>query len=295
MASVPKDLSAVAESPPLYRLLATAEVMGNEDGHLNPAWRGIVGKPDSTEPGIPMVIKYLGDSSIKNSIEIACGLAAIALRLPVPRPALVYCDSEDLPNLPRSVEGKTLLLFGSQLQPEDTLWVQAKASSVEMAELIWKKVCSLPIGAQGAAWDELIANPDRHHQNLIWDGVKWWLFDHDKAIPPALSTKTESDKSKLGKEFPEFIVRANLLALEMIKRYPADHKLDIQPNDFEKNKMRLLTLARLTETWRVEDPRVTGILNDASLLTTLIANRLPALSMHLQHRIGRKSGDSLWT
>jgi hypothetical protein len=295
MASVPKDIVAIAERPPLYRLLATAEVMSAEDGHLNPAWRGIVGEPNSIEPGTPMVLKYLGESSIKNSIEIACGLAALALKLPVPRPALVYCDSEDLPNLPHSVIGKTILLFGSQLQPEDTLWAQAKASSAEMAELIWKKVCSLPVGAQGAAWDELIANPDRHHQNLIWDGVRWWLFDHDKALPPAISSKTESDKLRLGKDFPDFIVRANLLALEMIKRYPSDHKIENQTNDFEKNKMRLLTLARLTESWKVEDSRTSGILKDASLFTTLIANRLPALAMHLQRRVGRKMGDTLWT
>jgi hypothetical protein len=46
-------------------------------------------------------------------------------------------------------------------------------------DFVWGKICEDEIAPTGAVWDELVANPDRHVQNLLFDGSKWWLFDHN--------------------------------------------------------------------------------------------------------------------
>jgi hypothetical protein len=293
MATLPKDLRELLDEPPIYRLMATADLISYEDEHLNPTWRGLVSPPGSTEVSPPMAIKYLGDSSVKIAIELACGLAAFALRLPVPKPALVYCDRTDLPGLPSSVQGDTLLLFGSSFTPEDTIWTRAKANSANDAELVWQHVCNDSVGPKGAAWDELIANPDRHHRNLINDGSRWWLFDHDKAIPPASSSAALATASLAN--FPEFFARTNILALEMVKRHPRNHALGLQPAEFEKSRDRLKALAHLVDKWDAQDVRIKGVLQDSAFLVGLITSRLPALALHLNNRIGNRDGNSLWT
>lgn len=275
--------------------MATADLISHDDEHLNPTWRGLVSPPDTTEASLPMAIKYLGDSSVKISIELACGLAAVALRLPVPKPALVYCDREDLPSLPISAKGEALLLFGSSFTPEDTIWARAKANSKNDAELIWQKVCDDSIGPKGAAWDELIANPDRHHRNLINDGSRWWLFDHDKAIPPASSSTTLAAASPSLNQFSEFFARANILASEMLKRHPMDHSLNHQPAEFEKSRDRLKALAHLIDKWEASDLRIKGVLQDSTVLVRLLVRRLPALALHINNRIGNRDGNTLWT
>lgn len=290
MASLPKDIAEAVAEPPIYWLMSTADLIGSEDGHLNPAWRGMAGAGPGT-PSLPMALKYLGQSSVKISIELACGLAAVALKLPVPKPALVLCDREDLPGIPDAVNGGVLLLFGSSFTPEDTLWTRAKADSDFASELIWQRVCADPVGPKGAAWDELIANSDRHHHNLIFTGLKWWLFDHDKAIEPAGRLATLPPA--LLSEFPEFVSRTNLLANEMLKRHPKDHSLDSQAAEFEKQRERLKAVAHLISKWKSPDARLKGIITDAGLLANMIASRLPALALHLSRRIGKKDGGTL--
>jgi hypothetical protein len=295
MAPLSKELTDLLGRPPIYHLMATADPFSGEDQHLNPAWRGLVSFPMSTEPSIPMAIKYLGQSSVKIAVELACGFAALALKLPVPKPALVYCNRRDLPALPQSVTGDVLLLFGSSFTPEDTIWARAKLNSAFAEELIWQRVCEDIVGSKGAAWDELIANPDRHHNNLIFDGLKWWLFDHDKAIPPVAQIVDLQISSVLLKEFPDFVSRANILAQEMLKRRPNDHAIEKQPAQFDKQRDQLKAVAVLLSAWKTEDPRLQGILTDAALLAGLIASRLPSLALHLSRRLGGKDGESLWT
>lgn len=295
MLAVPQDLLELAEIPPIFSLSATANIIGYDDDHRNPVWRGFVSLPNPNSTGIAMAIKYLGVSSIKTSIELACGLVAFALKLPVPRPALVYCEREDLPELPNEVIGQTILLFGSQFQYADNFWTQSVAKSASAADQIWNKICSLPLGSRGAAWDELIANPDRNHNNLIFDGSKWWLFDHDKAIQSDTATKSDANRISMTRDFTEFVVKTNLLAIEMIKRRPNDHNLEIQSKDFDKHKQRLQALSHLTSKWTDADPRINGILVDTNLFINMISNRLPALANHLIQRIGARNGDSLWT
>jgi hypothetical protein len=178
--SFAEDLEDYLQGPPIFRLASTADVVSNDDEHKNTVWRGMVYRTKATDVCQQMALKYLDNSSTKLSIELACGLTALALMLPVPRPGLVICSREDLPSLPISANGEKLLLFGSQNIPEDTFMMTMRRNDTAAAEFIWSKLCSEKVGQQGAAWDELIANADRHHLNVIYDG-KWWLFDHDKA------------------------------------------------------------------------------------------------------------------
>ena len=158
------------------------------------------------------------------------------------------------------------------------------------------QTCALPIyqvGKQGAAWDELIANSDRHYLNLIFDG-KWWLFDHDKAIPTANQT-AQLAAGNVKNEFPDFILKLNQLALQMLNRHPNSHAIDKQVKEFEKQKARLNALDHCVSSWTkdIQDTRLLGIFTDTAYLINLIASRLPALAMHIDNRIGiQSSGES---
>lgn len=294
--ALPKDLEEYSKNPPIFWLASTADVISKDDDHLNLVWRGMVYGSKYSEPCHQMALKYFGASSTKLSIEMACGLAALALKLPVPRPGLVICNKEDLPSLPNSVVGKKVLLFGSQNIPEDTFMMTMRRNDPAAAEFVWNKVCEDSIGKQGAAWDELIANADRHHLNIIFDG-KWWLFDHDKAIPPASDTAKLASLQKTN-EFPDFELKVNQLASQMLKRRPNDHQIETQSKEFDKLRSRIDALSHKVNTWlaQIDDVRIKGILQDATFLMRIISSRLPALAMHLQTRMGtNKSGSNLWT
>lgn len=295
--SFPKDFENYLKQPPIYWLSATADLISNNDEHLNFAWRGMVQKNDPAEICSQMVLKYFGDNTIKMSIELACGLAAVALKLPVPLPALVICDRQDLHNLPIIAKGERILVFGSQLIPEDTIYATFRKNDMAAAEYVWEKVCKDQIGKQGAAWDELIANPDRHHLNLIFD-IKWWLFDHDKAIPTAKETANLVTASATN-PFPSLILKMNQLAEQMLKRYPKDHAIESQIKEFDKQKSRLNALDHCVKGWKsqINDNRIIGIFEDTALIVNMIASRLPALAMHLKNRINEKNNDRglLWT
>ncbi len=294
--ALPKDLEEFSKNPPIYWLASTADVVSKDDEHVNLVWRGMVYTHNHSDPCQQMALKYFGASSTKLSIEMACGLAALALKLPVPRPGLVVCDREDLPSLPISAPGKKILLFGSQNVPEDTFMMTMRRNDPAAAEFVWGKVCADSVGKQGAAWDELIANADRHHLNIIYDG-KWWLFDHDKAIPPASDTAKLATLQKTN-EFPDFALKVNQLASQMLRRRPDDHQIESQSKEFDKLRTRIDALAHRANLWlpQINDSRVKGILQDAIFLMHVISSRLPALAMHLQARAGsNKGGPSLWT
>lgn len=294
--SLPKDLAFFLAKPPIYWLAATADVVSKDDEHMNYVWRGMVQSEDVSQSCAQMALKYFQNSSVKISIELACGVAAMALKLPVPIPALVICDSTDLPQLPDSATGSKLLLFGSQLIPEDGFMATFRKNDPACAEFVWNNICTDPAGQKGAAWDELIANSDRHHMNVIYDR-QWWLFDHDKAIPSALSTAKNSVITRFANEFPDFILKINQLAEQMLKRRPNDHGINEQTKELDKQKHRLNAMDYFVRSWveQVDDARLKGIFTDAALFTSLIASRLPSLAMHLNSRTGGKDGKSLWT
>jgi len=277
----------------LYYLLAKAERMAGN--HTNPVWRAQVGRPESPSQALPMVIKYLDGGQIPLCIELSCGLAAQALQLPIPAPALVLAERDDLKGLPASAGGQRFLLIGSQYKKPDALYAQIATNHPAAEEFVWSRLCASETGAKGAAWDELVANPDRHSENLLFDGQKWWLFDHDLALPTTADYLRADANTMTRQQAISFQARFNQLASQMLERRPADHTLDSQAKYLGKHKTALTALAAYARGWQSDDATITGIYQITAILIDKIALRLPALAQHLHARMSRPDASSLWT
>jgi hypothetical protein len=98
------------------------------------------------------------------------------------------------------------------------------------------------VGCKGAAWDELIASPDRHHQNALFDGVNWWLFDHDQALLESgafCKTMDPTQRSLMC----TFSARCNILAKQMVKRLRSQNNISAQPALFDRHKAEMALLS----------------------------------------------------
>jgi hypothetical protein len=245
---------------------------------------------------IPMIVKAVR-SQIVLAIEVACGMAARELRLAVPQPGLVVADRSDLPDIDEGILGDRLLLVGSHYQRPDALFAEAVENSPAAEEMIWTKVCESPLAPQGAAWDELIANPDRHCENVLFDGTTWWLFDHDQALAPAAAFAGGLSNTDARQEAIQFNAQVNLLADQLMRRYAGREKSIVdQHRKLEQGAKRLQALARYAESWTHKDQDVHSTLQLIGVVLGLIHLRLPTLAEKLQMRVNITApGNSLWT
>lgn len=281
------------QEPPLYFLLAPAELMNGN--HTNDVWRGQVGRPQHPEVALPMVIKLLKEGQIPLCIELACALAAQALKLPVPAPALVVAERADLGSLPDSIAGKRFLLIGSHYKKTDALYTQMVSDHAAAEEFIWDRLCASDTGAKGAAWDELINNEDRHSENLLFDGQKWWLFDHDLALPKTKDYIKKEATHVTRQHALTFQAGCNDLAKQMLARRPSTHTLDSQAKELSKHKVDLWALSNYAKDWTSPDKTIKDIFQVTAILLDKIYRRLPALAQHLYTRMERPESSSLWT
>lgn len=287
-----KDLSTgLAEPPPIYHLAGTA---AKRDGnHTHPVWLGRVIHEQIAGESLPMIVKLL-DSQVTAAVELACALAARELRLPVPRPGLVVAERDLLPGVPDSVRGDLLLLVGSHFQRPDAFMAAVTADGDDAAkDHIWRTLCDSPTGAPAAAFDELVANADRHCENVLFDGAQWWLFDHDLALPPASEYVVSHDMKERRLAAIEFMAKANQIAHEMLRRRPKDHSILAQPTNFDARSKAVRALAIRAEGWHHPDHHIEGIFRLTSVVLGLIHLRLPALAEHLRTRLGQSNPPSL--
>lgn len=234
-----------------------------------------------------MILKYL-PGQVKAAIELACALAARELALPVPRPGLVVAEREFLTELPDSIQGEYLLLVGSHYQRPDSFMAEVtSAGDAAAEELIWRTVCSSPVGAPAAAFDELVANADRHCENMLFDGAQWWLFDHDAALPPASQYILTPALQAARLQAAEFMAKANQMAHEMLRRRPNDHGILAEPRRFEARSKRVHALAKYADEWTHEDPRIAQVLQLTGVVLGLIHLRLAPLAEHLHTRLNQ--------
>jgi hypothetical protein len=276
--------TGLAESPPIYHLAGTAA--RKEGRHTHPVWLGRVVHEQIAGESLPMIVKLM-EGQVPAAIELACALAARELRLPVPRPGLVVAERSLLPGVPDSVRGDVLLLIGSHYQRPDAFMASVTANGDEAAEdHIWRTLCDSPTAAPAAAFDELVANADRHCENVLFDGVQWWLFDHDLALPPASSYVAEPTLTERRLEAIEFMAKANQVAREMLIRRPKDHEILSQPTQFDSRAKAVRALAFRAESWHHEEHHIEGIFRLTSVVLGLIHLRLPALAGHLRTRLG---------
>jgi len=263
-----------------------------EGDHTNPAWRAQVAS-SSSERARPMILKWI-DGHLSISIELACALAAQCLRLPVPSPALVLAPKSYLPGLPAASTGQLVLLIGSEYKTPDVFFAQALSRNPAAEELIWSKLCDSDSGAKGAAWDELIANPDRHHQNALFDGVNWWLFDHDQALlESGAFCKNPLDQAQ-RLLMCNFSARCNILAEQMVSRLRSQNNISAQPALFDRYKVEMALLSSAASKWTHAHPKIQEIFSTTAILLTAIELRIPTLAQHISNRIAQPSSESLW-
>jgi hypothetical protein len=276
--------------PAINSLISPACLL--EGDHTNPAWRAQVAAPAS-ERARPMILKWI-DGHLPTSIELACALAAQCLRLPVPSPALVLAPKSYLPGLPAASTGQLVLLIGSEYKTPDAFFAQALSRNPAAEELIWSKLCDSESGAKGAAWDELIANPDRHHQNALFDGVNWWLFDHDQALlESGTFCKNPLDQTQRSL-MCNFSARCNVLAEQMVIRLRSQNNISAQPAQFDRHKAEMALLSTAASKWSHKHPKIQEIFSTTAILLTAIELRLPPLAQHISNRLAQPSSETLW-
>lgn len=281
--------------PPIYRLLSTGLPL--EGNHLNKVWRGMCQKPGSTEPGIPMVVKWLAKPEAL-ATELACTLAARALKLQVPAGALVLAERGQLPRLPQRVRGADtdlVMCFGSELQwPDDTTARPKLADAAE--EWVWNKLCATAQGPAGGVWDELLANTDRHCENVVFDGNRWWLIDHEAALSSVARVMKQFAQAAARQSVIDEHSKENKLASEVLRRRPSDHKMDVLPAAWGGLRTRLRWLIEQTKRWDGSTRMlpVDNVLLMTSIYLAGIDLRLPALHWHLNQRMQIPAADSLW-
>ena len=274
-------------APPIYHLAGTAELQDGD--HSHDVWSVRVVHADMPNYTLPMIVKAL-PSAVTVAVELACGLAAKELRLNVPQPGLVVADRDDLPGLADSYVGKRLLLVGSHFQQRDALFAAAVENSSAAEKMIWDSVCETPVGRQGAAWDELIANPDRHCENLLFDGTQWWLFDHDQALSPAAAFVSAQGEMQTRLDAITHSASVNCLAAELLQRYGGQHEaIAEQSRRLNSGTRRLQALANFARHWTHPDAEVQTLLKLIAIVLELIQLRLPALAEQLQRRIAPPS------
>ncbi|CAJ2908726.1 Uncharacterised protein [Burkholderia pseudomallei] len=289
---IPVDLRELTDRPPVYRLLGVPEKLRGK--HLNHAWKGLAGVPGADEPGTPVVVKYLPNAA-QLDIELACGLASQVLKLPVPTPGLVIAEPDDLPGRPTSMKAGRVVLFGSLFQPPDPFMVRHAEAGASGEEHIWESVCYNDTGRAGAAWDELVANPDRHAQNLLFDGVKWWLFDHNLALEPVTKLYKAIAEASSQRHVVTHTARINQLLTQLLQRRPVDHGIEEEAAKFARHAQRLKMLAIEMRRWRLPpEGAVTATINMAALIVELIALRLEPLPLYLAQRLEKPSAETLW-
>ncbi len=283
--------SGFTQPPPIYHLAGTASKRSGN--HTHPVWLGRVVHEQIAGESLPMIVKLL-DSQVTAAVELSCALAARELRLPVPRPGLVVAERSLLPGVPDSVKGEVLLLVGSHYQRPDAFMASVTASGGEAAEdHIWRTLCDSSTGAPAAAFDELVANADRHCENILFDGAQWWLFDHDLALPPASQYVVSPELRERRLEAIAFMAKANQIAREMLRRRPRDHSILAQPTQFDSRSKGVRALAIRAESWRHPDTQLDAIFRLTSVVLGLIHLRLPALAEQLNTRLGSADPPSL--
>lgn len=288
---LPSDIADLVVDPPIYRLLAVAEKVQGK--HLNHVWKGLAGRPWLDEPGIPVFAKYL-PQPLQVDIEFACGLASQALRLPVPRPALVIADLDDIPSHPSNLKTGPILLFGSVFQAPDPFIARRTAQDAAGTEYVWGKVCADDVAPTGAAWDELVANPDRHIQNLLFDGSKWWLFDHNLALQPLAKLYKELGKDSTQAKIVEHVAKVNQILDQLKQRRRADESILAEADRLVRQAKKLTVLAVEMRKWQL-DSKLEETVTIAATIVDLIALRLNPLAMHLKERLKMPSEKTLWS
>lgn len=289
----PFDVDDISTLPLVYMMSAGRPI---HDGQVNRAWSALVQAPESTEPGISVVLKHL-PSRVKLAIELGCSLAGQALKLPVPRGMLVLANPAHLLGLPADAVSLNplgeVLCYGSVLRwPERA---RARTGDPSVDDFLWQRFCESAEALSGAAWDELVANGDRHAGNFVYDGVGHWLIDHDLALRPLSEVIRRMVDAQLRATLVEHRADRNQVVTQLMERRPDEGALMEQPKSFASRARSLEALAARMPHWKTSIPAVNDVLSDAETVVRSIVARLPALALQLSDRISKPSSSLQWT
>lgn len=280
--------------PPLARLNSGG--LPINAGQVHKVWRGLVQVPGSMEPGVPVALKWMAGAH-KLPIELACALAGAELGLPVPHGIVVLATREQLHGLPsgaRPLPGsQDYLCYGSLHQwPDDS--TARLLDDAAAADHTWRKLCSGPAAASGAAWDELAANADRHVGNLLFDGSKYWFIDHDLAMEPIAKVMRTWAVQAARQRVIDHRARVNTVADELVRRRPNDHEILAQPARFSRAQARINMVADRVRNWSTGQSHVDAVWPLTEVVLRGIATRLPPLAMMLNQRLQVPDPKALW-
>lgn len=282
---------------PIFELMSEPTVITGE--HVNTVWRGLACLYGTADAGIPMVIKALR-TPLSIATELACAIAGRYLKLPVPAPSIVLCDPEMVCQIPSEVLDSSLrtsdgqlIYFGSLLVFEYPIRPTAKSDPL-VVNRIWSKVCAHEVAPAGAAWDELVANPDRHHENLTYDGEQWWLYDHDKALAPLADLFARLAEADSRTTIASHRSARNQIASEMESRRCDMSGVGLRSKAMSKSAKGFALLMAEVESWRSYDIRLNGVLDLTVDVLRSISYRLPAVELLVEQRLNKQPPQLLW-
>jgi len=295
MSARPFEVDDLETLPIVHLVSAGAPIHA---GQVHRVWRAMVQTPGSTEPAIPVVLKAVTTRE-KLVIELACSLASGVLKLPVPRGMLALAEPDDLPHVPSdalTLPGLPYVLcFASVLRWPDDTAERALDDDSSISEFLWHRFCATTTGAPSAAWDELVANADRHTGNFVFDGTRYWLIDHELSLRPIAEAMRLMTRADTRQQVLTHKAERNQVAYQMLQRRPNDHGMLLQPRHFEARAKALELFAVKMSQWRSGIPALDDLLSDTETVLRGIILRLPALSLQLNERISNPGGPLLWT
>lgn len=162
----------------LGRVAPGAQAIDPDDKGVNITLRGTVHFLD--EHPVEAYIKFLSTRQLVN--ELICSVLAKQLELKVPRAFLVVVDRMDYPDAPMFVGNDTTeqVAFAVESLAHPSLIRRLKLEGDHWQQMLkahWKGWTT------AAAFDELIANRDRHGGNLLVGAADdVWLIDHTHAL-----------------------------------------------------------------------------------------------------------------
>lgn len=189
--------------------------LNNSNKGSNYSWTGFV----STNVGeIPAYIKKCKKDEYV-IIEIISALIGIHLDLPIPRPILIKVE----PNHPEIAVSDVTYLFGSE--QSDLPCFEREINDTSLRDELIIKYKNLPLLS---SFDELIANPDRHGSNILYDGENFRFIDHELAF-----AKTQDPRLEIND-----ILKTETL-LDIIKHHKGTNEVFI--HDFMNKIKAVLT------------------------------------------------------
>lgn len=139
-----------------------------------------------------------------------------------------------------------------------------------------------------------MANPDRHAQNLLFDGVKWWLFDHNLALQPLSDLYTSIGEASAQRKVVDHIARVNQILSQLKIRHSGNEDILKEADRLAKQAKKLTLLAIEMRKWKL-DARIAPIMMIAATIVDLIALRLKPLGMYLEQRLETPTANNLWS